>query len=149
MKRFWEKVDKRGPDECWEWMAGKTRCGYGTFRINPTKKTRAHRFSWELENGPIPAGLCACHRCDNPACVNPRHIFLGTHAENMKDMTDKNRLPNKGGEKNPNARLTVKEVRLIRGLRGRQKQRVIAERFGISQAHVSGIFSGKAWPEDC
>lgn len=87
--RFWNKVNKEGPNGCWEWV-GKIKVGkeggYGIFR-----DMRAHRYSWELFNGLIPDKLIICHKCDNRKCVNPDHLFLGTQFDNMKDMTKKGR----------------------------------------------------------
>jgi hypothetical protein len=93
--RFWSKVDSSaGPDACWPWLA-KARAqsgeGYGNFAIRNGKYVHAHRFAWQLTNGPIPSGLQGCHKCDNPLCCNPRHLFLGTHQDNMDDMHAKGR----------------------------------------------------------
>src|SRR3954471_19352430 len=95
-ERFWEKVDKRGPDECWPWLGCKEkRSGRGRIGIRSKPKTvdYAYRVSWELANGhPIPPGILACHTCDNPGCVNDRHVFVGTQLDNMADAKAKGRL---------------------------------------------------------
>ena len=142
MDRFWKKVDTSG--DCWEWTAAKDPAGYGRFAING-ENGRAHRISWELSVGPIPTKMCICHACDNPGCVNPDHLFLGTYSDNMKDMWGKGRhtVVVQAGRKNNNAKLADEDVRLIRKMRGPQRE--IAKQFGISQATVSLIKTGKAW----
>jgi HNH endonuclease len=104
---FFEKVDQRGLDECWNWKAGKNYAGYGVFG-----NQRAHRWIWEFENGPIPAGMYVLHSCDNPACVNPYHLRLGTHQENMRERDLKGRTLS-GENANP-AKLTTADVERIR-----------------------------------
>jgi hypothetical protein len=84
--RFWEHVEKLPDDGCWVWTGSRLQSGYGTF-----DKGRAHRFSYALANGPIPDGLHICHRCDNPPCVRPDHLFAGTRVDNMQDAIAKGR----------------------------------------------------------
>jgi hypothetical protein len=88
--KFWAKVRKAAG--CWEWIADRTAKGYGRKRWG-SRVVLAHRLSWELANGPIPAGLSVCHHCDNPPCVRPSHLFLGTARENVRDMVQKGRRP--------------------------------------------------------
>lgn len=96
--RFWSKVD-RPVDGCWEWKAGKFRYGYGAFSLKE-KLLKAHRVSYELAYGPIPEGMYVCHHCDNPPCVNPTHLFIGTPQDNMTDKIRKGRLVACPGERN-------------------------------------------------
>lgn len=93
VQKFWENVEKKKNHECWVWKAGKNN-GYGQISGNYKGKYRsalAHRFSYELHYGPIPKGLLVRHKCDNPACVNPRHLIVGTHADNTRDTVERGR----------------------------------------------------------
>lgn len=92
--KFWAKVspiDMLCNDGCWEWLGGKTRGGYGSF-ASPEATCRAHRIAYELRKGPIPLGMYVCHRCDNPGCVNPAHLFVGTASDNTRDSMKKGRF---------------------------------------------------------
>jgi len=91
MKRFFDKVDVKSKEDCWNWMAGSRGTGYGAFKFNGLV-VDAHRVSWILHNGEIPNGLFICHKCDNRSCVNPNHLFLGTHSDNIKDAYNKGRI---------------------------------------------------------
>lgn len=125
-QRFWEKVSFGfGENACWIWSSTLTgNHYYGSF-WDGKRHSRAHRISWEICNGKIPEGMFVCHSCDNPACVNPNHLFLGDFGDNMQDMWDKNRHPinNMGrksetmiGENNPNSVLSKSDVLWIREL---------------------------------
>lgn len=148
--RFWSNVDKRGTDECWPWMAGRFLEGYGQFRVWK-KHIKAHRFSYEITIGPIGKGLLACHTCDNPPCCNPKHIFVGTHADNARDMTAKGRgykgpRPSFPGELNPAAKLTFEKVEEIRRLHQHgMSQKRLAQQFLMSQSQVGNIIRGSSW----
>lgn len=141
--RFWKNVSKGDKDECWLWTAARRSNRYGAFRAG-NKCDSAHRFSWELHFGEIPEGMVVCHKCDNPPCVNPNHLFLGTHAENQRDKKIKGRAAR--GEANNKAKLTENDVREIRtlisqGLSSRQ----IASKFNVQHAAILTIKSGKNW----
>ena len=97
--RFWAKVNKDGPNGCWVWTASTTPFGYGKFGIHGQSPALAHRYSYELAYGRIPDGMKVLHGCDNPSCVNPAHLFLGTQADNLADMYAKGRW--KPGKPNP------------------------------------------------
>jgi hypothetical protein len=128
--RFWEKV-KKNKDGCWEWTANKMRLGYGMFRFDKIWQL-SHRVSWKITNGPIPEGLNVLHRCDNPACVRPDHLFLGTQIDNIKDMVKKGRQWKK---------LTDKQVVEIRQkyAHGDVLQRELAENYNVSRDHICDI----------
>ncbi len=89
-ERFWKFVKKTS--SCWIWTGGVKGHGYGSF-FKDGKQLAAHRFSWEIANGPIPSGMCVCHKCDNPICCNPDHLFIGTQSDNLLDAASKNRNP--------------------------------------------------------
>lgn len=113
--RFWSKVKKT--KHCWEWTAGISD-GYGYFTTDGIS-TRVHRFSYELHKGRIPEGMFVCHTCDNRACVNPKHLWIGDHTANMRDMHFKGRANNRGrarGERSARSKLTSEQVREIRNL---------------------------------
>lgn len=128
---------------CWLWMGAVTRNdSYGTISFDG-RQWKAHRLAFKLTYGPIPDGLYVCHRCDNPACVNPEHLFLGTHLDNMKDRDHKQRRRAPRGELNSSAKLADKLIEEVRSAAGTQT--AIAERFGIHQTTVSQIKLRKTW----
>ena len=141
--RFWAKVEKTV--ECWQWTAARVRQGYGHFRVGD-RLIYAHRYSWQLAYGPIPTGTHILHRCDNPSCVRPSHLWAGTQAENMADMVHKGRSRTLHGGANGHARLTDEAVRTIRALAAEGwSQRRIARTFGVTKYPVQAILSGKTW----
>ncbi len=135
-ERFWEKVTK-SPTGCWLWQGYISRLGYGMFMGK-----HAHRIAWELTKGPISPNLDVCHHCDNPPCVNPSHLFLGTASDNLKDSVRKGRL-NHSGERNGNAKLTETLIREIRS--SVLTIRNLATRFGVSETNISSIQKGLTW----
>jgi len=144
-RRFWAKVDVRGPDECWLWTGSTIRSGYGMVNVKRKSKL-AHRVSWELQNGPIPDGggwhgTCVLHRCDVRNCVNPAHLFLGTHRDNMLDMGAKGRGRQPRGEATAGAKLTESDVLEIRRryAGGGWTQTELGDEFGVTQANISLI----------
>jgi hypothetical protein len=146
-QRFWLKVDIKGEKECWQWLSGKQNNGYGVFWFNK-KNIKSHRFAWISTFCEIPKGLYICHKCDNPGCVNPAHLFLGTPADNMKDKQNKGRA--KGhtkkiniGENNPKAKLTEKDIISIRN--DNRKQIIIAKEYGVHKTTISQIKNYKCW----
>ena len=145
LERFWSKVDIGATDKCWEWMSYKNVLGYGRFHT-AGKHHLAHRLSWKFTYGDIPGGMCVCHHCDNPSCVNPRHLFLGTPKDNRRDAIRKGRVPSRG-EKNNRSKLTENDVREIRKrlAQGELSQRDIGNEFGVSNQTVSNIKLGKNW----
>jgi hypothetical protein len=144
-RRFDSKVSRT--DSCWWWRGAKKPSGYGNFYMDG-KYLSAHRASWMLHRGPIPDGMNVLHRCDIPSCVNPDHLFLGSHKENFKDMMRKGRARGAplGSEFTPMAKLTRVSVSEIRALRkSGAKLREIAGKYGVSLATISLVCSGKTW----
>lgn len=140
MERFWSKVDKHGV--CWEWTGCKDRKGYGRIAING-KPVLAHRVAYELERGPIRNGMCVCHTCDNPSCVNPLHLFQGTIADNNRDMTKKGRGHMPKGILSGRAKLTEAQVLEIRA--ADESHRALAKRYGVSHRVVGRIKTREIW----
>lgn len=140
--RFWSKVDRSG--DCWLWTGVPNDSGYGRFAIDSRHVVRAHRFAFELENGPIGPGLDICHHCDTPPCVRALHLFAGTAADNMADCRRKDR--GNRGERNGNARITRATALEIKQLIAEGvAPKLIAERHGLDIYHVYQIRSGRLW----
>lgn len=174
IERFWNGVDRMGDDDCWDWTGHRSPSGYGRITID-YKGYRTNRLAWMVTNGPIPDGLFACHKCDNPACCNPKHLFLGTHDDNMRDMAEKGRsalgdrngsrlYPERlargdknfyrmfpecalQGEKSPLAVLDDQTVRLIRFVYGNGGYTLtgLGKIFGVSFSTIHLIIKNKRW----
>lgn len=143
LARFHESYTKNPDTDCWEWNLHLSPDGYGRCYFNGVN-VRAHRLSYELYNGAYPRHFLVLHKCDNPKCVNPEHLRLGTHQDNMQDKKDRKR--SKGinkGVKNRAAKLSDEDVIEIQSmLKQGIKQQIIADHFGVFQSHISRIKNG-------
>jgi len=143
-QRFWGYVAQTDIDKCWPWQGGKQK-GYGRFNVDG-RHVMAHRYVWTLTYGPIADGLRICHACDNPPCCNPRHLFLGTMADNNADMLQKGRQRSVRGTNSPNAKLTDDIIRTIRSeVTLGVSRRALARRFLVNHSTVNRIVSRRYW----
>ena len=151
-ERFWPYVQKT--ESCWLWIGKKDRRKYGMVNLyredtDKIMSTGAHRLSWKIHNGDIPQGMLVCHKCDNPSCVNPCHLFLGTYKDNVRDMDAKGRRKtiSMPGALNPAAKLTNEKIEEIRAIynTGKVSQETLARLFGVGQSSISRIVLNTAW----
>lgn len=133
VERFWKKVYKG--ESCWIWT-GDTHKGYGSITLSPNIKLAAHRVAYTINKGQIPAGMIVCHKCDRPPCVNPDHLFLGTHQDNTTDRISKGR-----GQ----IRLSAEKASQIKHLVGVKSASAVARQFGVSPKQISEIWDGLYW----
>lgn len=157
-----ERVEGASGDGCWIWPRAQDATGRGRLWLNG-KIMLAHRAVWTLRVGPIPDGKILCHHCDNPSCVRPSHIYVGTHADNMRDMKDRRRSMAKRnpalasrlgrnaglmntwsrGTENPKAKLTVEQVDAIKG--DSRPTKAVAAEYGVSRTTIQRVRSGALW----
>lgn len=151
-ERFWSNTNKDGPihpvcGQCWVWMGKPSVRGYGRIGVN-YQRLDVHRYSYELNIGPLPDGMCVLHKCDNPMCVNPDHLFAGTRTENMEDKVAKGRQTR--GEGYSRAKLTDEAVRYIRAnyvmySKVRTNAKELARMFGVGSRVITDVVKGKYW----
>ena len=148
MNRFWDKVNRPKllrNRRCWAWVAYRDPKGYGRLNVDG-QSVLAHRLAWILTNGEIPEGMCVCHKCDNPGCVNPNHLFISDHAGNMRDMAKKGRWGNDGakGQDHPSAKLSEADVLFIRR-NGHISNKELGKRLGVCRSTISHIRTHRNW----
>lgn len=151
-ERLESRLNKSAPNGCWEYMGTRMPRGYGQIGKGGkgTGNFYAHRAAWMCWRGPIPEGMDVCHKCDNPPCCNPDHLFIGTRSDNMRDCVKKGRFvvgDRLRGTANPNTKLSedqVREIRFIYAIGG-ASQSQLARQFGTGQNHVSRIIRREAW----
>ncbi len=147
--RYWARIkfpEAIGTDECWESQHHTNYVGYPQVTIN-YRQILTHRLSWELANGPIPAGMLVCHSCDNRRCANPAHLWLGTHKDNMHDMQRKGRKVILYGDDAKHRKLTSSQVAEIRQRHqaGGITMKALADEYGVTRTNISYIIAGKLW----
>lgn len=148
--KFWRKVNVGDPDDCWEWSGGRSRLGYGRYRIGPNF-VLAHRLSIAIATGIVPERMMALHGCDNPPCVNPGHLRWGSAAENSRDCKDRGRLHRwrgqRAGSRNPKAKLSPDDVCDIRSsyIPFRNGAYQLARQYGVSKRTIRDIIQRKTW----
>lgn len=144
LARFWSRVEKTHGG-CWEWQGSRQTFGHGLLSVKGVN-LKVHRISYEIHHGPIPPKMCVRHTCDNPPCVNPAHLVLGTRVDNNRDRDERGRQVAPLGEAHGMHKLTLEQVHEIRSAAaGGQSKASLARRYGISEGHTYRIVSGDSW----
>jgi hypothetical protein len=150
--KFWRHATKAGEDDCWQWAGNLNEKGYGRIKHYRSRKwVKAHRYSYELHHGEIPAGMLVLHSCDNRSCVNPKHLRIGTCMDNSQDMVARGRAgrgpgPTRSGSAHPYAKLTEADIPVIRDLvKSGATMPSVAARFGVGVSAIHNVFHGKTW----
>ena len=148
MKRFWDKVNVKGDNDCWEWKVSLFKDGYGQFWYKK-KQIKFHRFAYayyyDIEVFDIPSNKVIMHICDNRKCCNPNHLRIGTNQDNMDDMNNKNRNFEFKGENNPKNKLTEKDVLIIRNSKGKLKLKELSKIYNVHYDTISRIWRKANW----
>lgn len=145
-QRFWSKVDRRGENECWPWTGMNGTSGYGAYKALGGSMRAASREAYEMTHGPLPSTMVVCHSCDNRRCVNPKHLWAGTPAQNNADRDAKGRQVAPKGEAHRRATITADVVREIRAMRAANRSYAeIMVRFPVSKAIIWQIATGRTW----
>lgn len=147
-ERFWAKVKKSSEENgCWEWIGARHTFGYGKFQLTTKTQVAAYRFAYERYVEAIPEGFFVCHRCDNPPCVRPDHLFVGTQSDNIKDAYTKGRIyaMNGPGEKNRGSKLSDSQVLFIRENQGKIPGIQLARIFHVHHGTIYSIWHRRSW----
>jgi len=143
--RFWSKVERRGPDDCWDWTASRHEFGYGRISISGVIYA-SHRIAYAIANGEPPTGYLVLHSCDRAACCNPRHLRVGTYEDNLMDRVARGRCNSARGSENPNARLDENSVASMRADRDKGVSiNQLAAKYGVSNATAFRVVNRKSW----
>jgi len=143
-RRMFKHTEFPDKDKCWNWKCFLNLDGYGNVRFKD-KTIKVHRMAYFLFKGDIPDHLEVCHSCDNPACVNPNHLWLGTHADNVSDCAKKGRIVAPSGEKHYRAKLTWQKVNEIRNLAKTISRYKLAKQFGVHYSTLDSVVNGETW----
>lgn len=142
-QKFWLKTDKQSDDACWIFLGATDKDGYGQFWDGDIQlMTRAHQFSAKIHLGDCPKGMCVCHTCDNPSCVNPNHLFYGSALDNQKDKMTKNRQTK--GESQGHSKLTNNQIEQIRA-RANENYKVLCKEFNLVPSTIYRIWHNQSW----